>query len=209
MQKINKSIEPKSLARFKKAQPGKGYKDLPAEVRQDIRLACSREQFYLCGYCCQRIRGLTEDTTNEHVIPQQTAPRYSLDFNNIIASCTTAKQCDKAHGTQELTLTPLMQACESELNFKLSGRVEGSTERARKMIRVLNLGESEADNKSLIEKRKRLVGDLLWVNGLDPSEGLEDEELLAMVIDDLLIPRDGQLENFAPVVVNILRGWIV
>ena len=132
----------------------------------------------------------------------------TLDFNNIVASCRTSKQCDAAHDSQVLPLTPLMDECETELKFKISGRVEGLTQRAIDTIQVLNLGDNEQNNKALIEKRKYLSESLLWSNGIDPNEGLEDDELLQSIINDLLTPQNGKLESFAPVVANILKNWI-
>ena len=208
MKKITKREEPRSLTRWKKVHPGGNYNDIGDELRGDIRQACSKEQFFLCAYCCSRISGMNTDTMNEHVQARRLAPTLSLDFHNIVASCTTLGQCDSAHGSQSLPITPLMDECEHELKFKISGRVEGVTERAKEAIRVLNLGASEKDNKALIQKRKVLTESLLWANGVDPSEGLEDDELLEAVIDDLLIPHDGALEQYSPVLVNILRDWM-
>ncbi|MNE83150.1 hypothetical protein D3C80_1799410 [compost metagenome] len=105
-------------------------------------------------------------------------------------------------------LTPIMIECESELKFRLSGRVEGVTHRAQETIRVLNLGDHERNNKSLVEKRKQLAHWLMLENGVDPDSPLEDDELLQCVIDDLNTPTDGKLPPFAPVVANILRGWL-
>ncbi len=101
-----------------------------------------------------------------------------------------------------------MVECESELRFKISGRVEGLTDRAREAIRVLNLGDADHANKALIEKRKALCHTLLWTNGIDPEQGLEDEELIRIVIADLLQPKEGRLEAFAPVLANIMSAWL-
>ena len=207
MRKIEKGIEPESLASFRKARPQARYPDLSESERQAIRCACTKEQFYLCAYCCQTISGKNNDTMNEHVEAQQLAPNRTLDFTNLVASCRTPNQCDAAHGSQPLPLTPLMPECETELRFRLSGRVEGLTERAREAIRVLNLGDTEQNNKALIEKRKQLVDGLIWANyGGDPDqlELEEDEELIRMLIDDLREPKDGKLKPFAPVLINIL-----
>lgn len=211
MRKIDKGPEPLTLTAWKKANPRASdakYAKIGQAERQAIRDACTREQFYLCAYCCQQISGHKADTMNEHVQAQRLAPQFSLDFNNIVASCTTPKQCDAAHGAQPLPLTPLMLECETELRFKLSGRVEGLTERARESIRVLNLGDAEVNNKALIEKRKRLSDALLWANGVDPSDGFDDDELLLILIDDITQPQGGKLAPFSPVVANILNGWL-
>lgn len=101
-----------------------------------------------------------------------------------------------------------MTECETELRFKISGRVEGLSDQANVTIQVLNLGDHEKNNRALIEKRKQLSNVLLLTNGIKPDEGLEDEDLLEMLIDDLLQPQLGQMEPFTPVVINILRSWL-
>ncbi|HDZ8837456.1 TPA: hypothetical protein RUW99_001075 [Aeromonas veronii] len=211
MRKIDKGQEPDSLSAFKRRHPLARYPDVSDAERQEIRHTCAAEQFYLCAYCCQRISGTNEDTMNEHVEAQDRAPNRTLDFSNLVASCRTPKQCDAAHGAQPLPLTPLMPECETELRFKLSGRVDGLTERAREAIRVLNLGDSEQNNKALVAKRKQLVDSLIWTHyGPNQQQLLqeEDRELLQMLIAELSQPQQGKLEPFAPVLVNILRSLL-
>lgn len=211
MRKIDKGQEPDSLSAFKRRHPLARYPDVSDAERQEIRHTCAAEQFYLCAYCCQRISGANEDTMNEHVEAQDRAPNRTLDFSNLVASCTTPKQCDAAHGAQPLPLPPLMPECETELRFKLSGRVDGLTERARETIRVLNLGDTEQHNKALVAKRKQLVDSLIWTHyGPNQQQLLqeEDHELLQMLIEDLNQPQQGKLEPFAPVLVNILRSLL-
>lgn len=211
MRKIDKGLEPGSLSAFKRRHPLARYPDLSDTVRLEIRHTCAAEQFYICAYCCQRISGTNEDTMNEHVEAQDKAPNRTLDFSNLVASCRTPKQCDAAHGAQSLPLTPLMPECESELRFKLSGRVDGLTERAREAIRVLNLGDTEQNNKALVAKRKQLVDILIWDRYSPNQEQLlqeEDSEVLQMLIDELSQPQQGKLEPFAPVLVNILRSLL-
>lgn len=206
LRKINKGREPNALTIWKKQHPHQRYHDLDDTMRRAIRQALLEEQYYLCAYCCQRIS--IDKCHNEHLEAQHDNPQHTLDYNNLLASCNDTHQCGIAHKTQPLPLTPLMPACETELNFKLSGRVEGLTSRAKESIRVLNLGDYERNNKALIEKRKQLSESLLWENGVVPHEGLEDEELLLMLIDDLSTAHNKQLQPYAPVVVNILRGWL-
>ncbi|MEI7376221.1 TIGR02646 family protein [Dickeya chrysanthemi] len=208
MREITKGTEPASLKAWKRANPTGRYDDLTETERQDIRDACVKEQLYLCAYCCKPISGDNNDTMNEHVQARKLAPRRSLDFTNIVASCTTPNQCDAAHGSQPFSLTPLMAECETELQFMISGRVEGKTERAQEAIKVLNLGDHETNNKKLIEARKKFIDILLWANGIDPNEGLEDDDLLRAVINDFSSPQNGRLEPYAPVLINILKGWL-
>lgn len=205
MRKIDKQagFEPASLRQFKRRHKQGNYSDLTPEIRQGIRLACTTEQFYLCAYCCKSISGNSKDTMNEHIEARKIAPNRSLDYTNIVASCTTPNQCDDAHGAQPLPLTPFDAECETDLAFKLSGRVTGLTDDAKETIRVLNL-----DNKSLIEQRSQFVQALLLGGGVDPDDVIDDSDLIQMVINDLAQPQDGKLEAFTPVVINILRGWL-
>lgn len=209
MRRINKGTEPASLTAFKRRMPNARYLDLTDLERKDIRQTCTAEQFHLCAYCCQAISGNNDDTMNEHVEARSLAPNRTLDFSNIVASCTTPRQCDAAHGSQSLPLTPVMPECETELRFKLSGRVEGLSDRAREAIRVLNLGDTEHNNKALIEKRKQLVDGLIWASwsgGPDRLQLEDDEELIRLMIDELSLPENGKLAPFAPVLSNILRS---
>ncbi len=216
MRKINKETEPESLTQWKRGNPNGVYDDLERQrrqdIRQDIRRACASEQHYLCAYCCDHVSGESSDTMNEHIIPRSARPdgaKYSLVFTNIVASCKHQNQCDSAHGHQNLPLTPLMVECEQELKFRLSGKVEGVTERAKTAIDILNLGDCETKNKALIEKRKRLIHALLWAEGLEPQMSLaEEDELLKLVLDDLKQPQQGKLEPFAPCLVNVLEQWL-
>lgn len=217
MRKITKTAPPQSFVTWVRSKPNNKnenqwfqelYKQGQQQVIADLSRHNATEQFYLCAYCCDRVTGDSSDTMNEHVEARAIAPKRSLDFHNIVASCRTSNQCDSAHKSQPFALTPFMNECETELNFKISGRVEGLTARARETIRVLNLGDNEQNNKSLVEKRKQLSHNLMWSNGINPSQGLEDDDLLLLVIDDLMTPQNGELAPFAPVVANILRNWI-
>jgi uncharacterized protein (TIGR02646 family) len=207
MRTINKGSEPCSLATWKRKHPRKRYTDLDPNIRQEVRQHALKEQFHLCAYCCQRIEDI-DICHNEHLEAQSLNPKRTLDFTNIIASCNTLNQCGKAHESQPLPLTPLMKECETELRFKISGRVEGLSERAIATIKVLNLGDYEQNNRALIQKRKQLVNTLLWTNSINPDEGLEDEELLKLLIEELAKPQKDLLDPFAPVVINILRSWL-
>ncbi|UTM57396.1 TIGR02646 family protein [Photobacterium sp. CCB-ST2H9] len=213
MRKITKraGYEPQELTDWKRSNPNQRYPQLKdGAVRQAIRTEALAEQYYLCGHCCQTLSG-DGDCHNEHVEAQDLNQNRTLDFSNIIASCNTLKQCGDSHKSQPLPLTPLMAQCETDLVFKLSGRVSGKTPDAIETIRVLNLGDTEKNNKSLIEKRKQLSFALLTEHAIAPEDEedwAEEPELLADVINDLLTPDNGKLKPFAPVVANVLRQWI-
>lgn len=216
MRKIDKKNIPSSLESWIRSKKSQGnaerYNQIYSEERwdilQDVVEACSKEQFYICAYCCNKITGNTLETRVEHVEARDIAPNRSLDFLNMVASCKDLNQCDNAHANQELPLTPLMAECETELRFMLSGRVEGLTERAKTAISVLNLGDTERNNKALINKRQNMVDALIWTNYENDPNSLEfeeDKELIEILIEDLKKPIGGELVAYSPVLVNILR----
>ncbi len=208
MQKIDKGAAPKVLNQWRKKNPTSRYTDeaMTHDVRQSIRTMALKEQGYLCAYCCVLLPN-HKDCHNEHVEAQALSPNRTVDFSNIVVSCNTKKQCGNAHGSRPLPLTPLMDECETELKFMLSGRVTGLTNRATEMIGALNLGDSAQQNRALIEKRKQLIEALLWKNYINPDDGLDDDALILLVIDNISQPVSGKLESFAPVLANILYGW--
>lgn len=205
MRKIQKNQEPASLTEYKRHNPNHQYKDLTDEqVRQDIRQACVIEQYFLCAYCCKEISGTNVDTMNEHVQPRHHFPNLSMDFNNIVASCTQNGHCDDNKGSQILPLTPLMNECETELEFRLNGKVVAKTERAEQAIEILQL-----NHQKLCETRKQAIEGFLYIHGLGNPIDVEDDELLASVIDDVyLIDEHGKMQAFAPIAVNVIRNWI-
>lgn len=209
MRTISKGDEPSDLTTWKRRNSHGNYEQLTEDIRRVIRQHALDEQFYLCAYCCQRIQDI-DACHNEHVEAQNLSPERTLDFSNIVASCNTPNQCGNAHGSKHLPLTPLMVECETELQFKMSGRVVGLSDRANVTIHVLNLGDHEKYNRALIEKRKQLSNALLWKNDINPDEGLEDKELLEKLIADLSQPQQdqAQMEPFTPVVINILKNWL-
>ncbi len=205
MRLITKSQEPSELKAWKKANPNGRYQDLDNSeagktTRQAIRKMALKEQFYLCAYCCKRIN--KTNSNNEHIASQHTAAHKSLDFANIVASCTTPSRCNQERGSKLLALTPLMAECETELRFYLSGKITGETERAKQTVDILGL-----DSPAIREERRRMVDSLLYGCGMMPNE-LEppDDDVLGILVADLQQPdQNGQLEAFSPALTNILK----
>ncbi|KNH20119.1 hypothetical protein ACS77_24930 [Pseudomonas syringae] len=204
MRKINKGIEPEALTRWKRLNSTLRYRDLPVEESRSIRSACISEQYGLCAYCCQAIT--IDDAHNEHIEAQDRAQNRTLDLSNIVASCQRAHQCGHGRGTRTLPLTPLMDECETELKFYLSGLVKGHTDRANTSIEALNLGHTEESNRGLVGARKALVDALIYTQNLTPDElQYEDEDFLGLLLEDLQTPDAGRLLPFSPVLINVIR----
>lgn len=206
MRRITKGDEPAALTRWKRANPQGRYSDLSAEQSRSIRHSCVEEQYGLCAYCCHEIT--VDNAHNEHVHSQRQAPNRTLDFSNIVASCNRLKQCGKAHAHHPLPLTSLMDECETELKFYISGRVEGMTPRATATIQVLNLGDCLENNRALVSARKTLLDALLYEGGVEPE--IENIELLNILMDELKQPdANNRLKPFSPVLINVIRQLII
>jgi uncharacterized protein (TIGR02646 family) len=206
MRTIHKGDQPPELQQWMRSNTNGRYEHLSSDVRRTIRQQALKEQFHLCAYCCQEIN--EGNCHNEHVEPQKLDPNRTVDYSNIVASCNTKNQCGNAHGSAPLPLTPLMQECENELKFMRSGRVRGLTQRAETTIQVLNLGDSERSNKSLIQKRKIMIDSVLFSYSHEPDSVLEDDELLKLIINELSSPQGEKMQPFAPVLINILRDML-
>ena len=219
MIKIAKSPEPDVLTKWKRKHPKlnryahlndktatAAIKAEGAVVIDAIRTYNVIDQHYLCAYCCAEIRDHKTSAMNEHLEARDLNHRRELDFTNIVASCTTKGQCDDAHDHQPLPLTPLMAECETELKFRLTGKVEGLTDRAKQAIQVLNLGDEHRNNRALINRRKQALDAFLREEGIDaPMDLAEFKDHFA----DIMRPSQGKLAPFAPVLANILRGMEV
>lgn len=208
MRKIDKGMEPPSLTRWKRSNGALRYKDLPRQESRSIRTSCISEQYGLCAYCCQSIS--VDNAHNEHLESQDRAPNRTLDFSNIVASCQHPNQCGHGRGTQTLPLTPLMDECENELKFYLTGRVAGKTERATVAIEALNLGHTDQSNRGLIGRRKAMIDTLIYDLGVLPEAlQCEDEELLRLAVDQLETPdAEQRLQPFSPVLINVIRHFL-
>lgn len=206
MRKIIKQVgyEPAKLRCWKLQNPNGTYKKMSSTIKQDIRLECAKQQFYLCAYCCRAISGNNSDCMNEHVVARKLDPSRELDFTNIVASCIEEEQCDKAHGCQPLLLTPFDDECETEINFKLSGEAIGVTHRANQTIDVLNLNK-----RALIEERKQVIALLLIDDeDLNTDNITYDGNFVQNIINELNRPSQGKLEAFSPIIINALQNWI-
>ena len=204
MRKINKGTDPHTITIWKRKHPQHTYADLTATIRQDIRKQCVEEQFCLCAYCCASIKNTPASCHNEHLDAQGNAPQKTLDYGNMVASCNANNQCGKAHKNQPLSLTPLMNACETELKFYLTGRVKGLTPRADNAITVLNL-----NHPALVETRKQLVEALIYEMGEEPKNIVVlDDDLLEVFLYYMCLLGEECLRPFSPVLVNIVKSWL-
>lgn len=217
MRKINKKQSPELFNSWVNKKPhdlapNQWYKKLHEEPQtaSALRISLSEEQYYLCAYCCCQISGHNSDTMNEHVEARARAPQKALDYTNIVASCKNRNQCDSAHGSKDLPLTPLMPECETEFTFHINGRIRGLTERARTTIQSLNLGNTEKNNRALIAKRKQIIDSILYTKvGPNYKDIIsEDEIIVDILIEELSHINSGRLIPFSPAIINAVKEYI-
>ncbi len=155
---------------------GKDYKDGYDILREQLR----PEQKNLCCYCCQ---ALETQVTIEHVKSRNLYPALTYDYNNLLLSCKTPKQCDNAKGNQELDLNPLMIECDIEIKINLAGELIANTDRAKEAITILNL-----NNETLCGKRRRMIDTIKFTfdtTKLVPPIAILDKATLTIMLDSL------------------------
>lgn len=204
MRKITKRSEPQELVQAKERHQKRRYNELDAEERQSIRNHCFVEQKGLCAFCCAPME--EERGRNAHLQSQSRFPQYSLDWNNIVLSCDNPKHCDCFQGNNSLPITPLMDACETDFTFYISGKIKGLTPEAEETIRNLGL-----DDPALKAKRKKAIQDLSFSQEFYPIEDIDiwDTELILAFINGLSKEEDGCLAPYSPILINILRHSLV
>lgn len=125
-----------SYAKLEETEAGK-------ELRIAIRDHMVQQQQYLCAYCCKTI---TKETAhNEHICPRDIDARISMQYDNLVASCTTNgihATCGMKKGSvydSSRFVSPLTENCERHFRFLDNGTIEGITEEGRYTVSLLNL----------------------------------------------------------------------
>jgi uncharacterized protein (TIGR02646 family) len=203
MRKITKTGPPSELTQWQRRNRGRHYTDIPQKERRAIRQACLDEQKGLCAFCCRS--ATVDEGHNAHIRSQSRYPQQSLDWSNIVASCTAVEHCGIFQGQNDIPLTPLMPECETELLFYASGRIKACTDRAQKTIDILNL-----DSLLLRHKRKKALESLVYSLEFHPVDDIPtwDAELIQIFIAACDREIDGVLLPYAPVLANIIHQFL-
>ena len=164
MIKIIKKPEPEFWRDFKKKYPKKTYNDLGKseegkELRAKIRDFMIKNQKGLCCYCCKSID--SDNSHNEHIKPRSVFHELSMEYQNIVVSCTTPAgkelscgyaKCNKYD--ESLFVSPLDDDCEKHFKFLPDGRILAKSEKGDYTIKLLNLW-----NPDLTKARKAHLKD--------------------------------------------------
>ena len=147
MQKIDKKLPmPPIMAGWIKR-----HKNQPWNLKNDfsegydaIHQQLYKEQLGLCCYCCKSL--VDEETRVEHLDCRSKYPKKTYEYDNLLLSCATENQCDKAKENKALPLTPLMNECDEEIKINFAGELVGNTHRAKLAIEILNLNQRKICN---------------------------------------------------------------
>ena len=146
MIKITKEGEPDFWTNFKRKNPEVNYYQLSnseagIQVRKKLRDYLVKEQYRICCYCCRRID--MNNSLNEHVRPKDLYPNETMDYDNILASCskdekTCGPQKDNDYD-EKMFVSPLEEDCEKHFAFFPNGDIAGLTDRGEYTIKILGL----------------------------------------------------------------------
>ena len=187
MRHIDRGPEPDSWREFKRKNRAVRYADLDATqqgriVRREMRSHLVKSQHGLCAYCCSRITAESGSSLTEHIKPESLFPRETMDYGNLVASCTHPDSCGCAKGNvyEGRFVSPLENDCHRHFRFYPDGSVAGLDDRGEWTCDLLQL-----NTYRLRQARRALYESLSWA-----SEGYIREYCLT--------PREGgELEQFA------------
>lgn len=201
MQTIKKTGSmPRETAKGFKTHQNKPWGEIPEEIKASLRKQLEEEQKGLCCYCCKSIVG--QFTHIEHLVSRKHNPSKYADYNNLLLSCNTSRQCDNAKGDQVLPLTPLMDECDEEIKINLAGELEANTNRGQQSLDILNL-----NNRQICANRKRLLDMMIFCfnssNPYDRPYEIRDKQTLMLILDSLPNSQRNELQYIIDKLIKI------
>ena len=156
MKRIIKGNAPGFWVSYTRRHPTHKYADLEntvegQSVRNQLRQHIQQEQRNICCYCCCVLS--PNDMHNEHIKPQNRYNQLTMDYENILVSCSASFTCGmkKDHNYDESKfVSPLDENCADHFVFYPDGSIDHKTDQGEYAISLLGLNES----KSLRERRK-------------------------------------------------------
>ena len=187
MRYIDRAPEPNSWSDFKRRNRSACYADLDATqqgraVRREMRAHLVKSQHGLCAYCCSKITAESGTSLNEHIKPESLFPKETMDYGNLVASCTHSDSCGCAKGNvyEKRFVSPLESDCSCHFAFYPDGSVVGLDDRGKWTCDLLGL-----NTYRLRQARRALYESLSWAT----EEYIREYCLTPGV--------DGELEQFA------------
>jgi uncharacterized protein (TIGR02646 family) len=206
MRHIVKSTEPQVLFDYKKEykerhRTNATYGELPTEVKEKLRYALSKEQYFICCYCMKHVK---QDKSHiEHIKPQVQFPGETLNYDNLLVSCNGIQSKNKTCGhkkdgwyNEKDFLSPLDSECENMYTYSISGRMDALQENGKTTIEKLNLNSYQ-----LIQARRAAIK----ASGFfDDDFEQKKQEILAY---NTVPNSDSELPPFCMVVIYCVNNY--
>jgi uncharacterized protein (TIGR02646 family) len=167
-----------------------------------LRRVLVEEQFHICCYCNDTIKGESLDTKIEHFLPKETYKEDIFNYLNLLAACNggerdakpRALHCDTHKGSKDPSQFQLVSPFDNDSSthflFRENGEISGKTLKGKETISFLNL-----DCSKLNLRRKEAIEMYLY----DETEDFETQ------MKEVIEPVDGKLQAFCIAVLSVLE----
>jgi uncharacterized protein (TIGR02646 family) len=168
-----------------------------------LRRALVEEQFHICCYCNDSIKGESLDTKIEHFLPKETYKEDIFNYSNLLAACNGGERdkkprslhCDSYKLSKDPSQFQLVSPFDSDASthflFRENGEISGKTPKGKETILFLNL-----DCKRLNLKRKAVIETYFKI--------LDEDGNIDSLIEE---PIDGKLQAFCIAILSILESY--
>jgi uncharacterized protein (TIGR02646 family) len=181
-----------------------------------LRRVLVEEQFHICCYCNDSIKGESLDTKIEHFLPKETYKEDIFNYLNLIAACNGGERdekppnepnrrtinlhCDTHKGPKDPSQFQLVSPFDNDSSthflFRESGEISGITQKGIDTISFLNL-----DCPKLNLRRKAVIKTYLEILGDDEDEGENIDSLIKEVSEII----NGKLQTFCTAILCVLK----
>ena len=203
MRRINKGSPPASFITYSKSA-GAAFETMPANVKDDLKMALLNEQGWVCGYCQRRVVDKSRMKI-EHFCEQSICngengmPDSRLDYGNLLAVCLgdagyNGLHCDSSKSQfgpltgLPIAISPWNPAHMAALEYRSSGRLISTISRHDwELNEILNL------NMPLLRDQRRLQFSNVFAQSKHLVAGRQKEKMRRILVDLL----GGSGEKFA------------
>lgn len=226
MKHIHKQDEPEAFANWKIENEAKineaiannlsgedlwGF--LPSSLSKDVvindyckaqlREVLVKEQYYICCYCNDSIKGEALDTKIEHFLPKDTHKDKAFHYPNLLAACNGGEKqkpvllsCDSIKKNDDPLdfniISPFDVNAHTHFSYKEDGVIEGKTEQGKNTIIFLNL-----DCKRLQLRRKAVIESYIY----------DETKEIAEMISEVKEINNGKLQAFCMAIIGVLENY--
>lgn len=211
MKYIEKLPEPVNFTAWKNGDspdwvPSWSALDSDPAVKQELKDSLIAEQGAICSYCGIRINRPTSHI--EHVKPRETFPEEDVNYQNLVASCSTEgkhRHCGNRKDNwydPALFVSPLSPECEQKFQFSSDGKITPT--RLEDPAAATTISRLGLDSPNLNAHRRNA----LEASGIFDDPALSDDELRRWAIGVVERAPDGNFTEFCFVISSVLSALI-